>query len=169
MRCDKIGVKKYRLNRRYRYEWEWFGPGRVPGRQRYHCVQAKGLWNVFQVNLSQERDANEGLNLTIESLRGENGSLQEKTFQLEEPDALKQEMKDENNQKKQETAVPESEVRRELEKKLGFYYKDLNMDEKNLTAEDSETLYHILTYTFKTLEEGGTAILVFISCRHFWA
>lgn len=117
----------------------------------------KGTVECLQVNLSQERDANEGLNLTIESLRGENGSLQEKTFQLEaELDALKQEMKDEKNQKKQETAVPESEVRRELEKKLGFYYKDLkNMDEKNLTAEDSETLYHILTYTFKTLKKEG--------------
>lgn len=117
----------------------------------------KGTVECLQVNLSQERDANEGLNLTIESLRGENGSLQEKTFQLEaELDALKQEMKDEKNQKKQETAVPESEVRRELEKKLGFYYKDLkNMDEKNLTAEDSETLYHILTYTFKTLKNAG--------------
>lgn len=117
----------------------------------------KGTVECLQVNLSQERDANEGLNLTIESLRGENGSLQEKTFQLEaELDALKQEMKDEKNQKKQETAVPESEVRRELEKKLGFYYKDLkNMDEKNLTAEDSETLYHILTYAFKTLKKAG--------------
>ncbi|WP_444225574.1 hypothetical protein [Dialister succinatiphilus] len=117
----------------------------------------KGTVECLQVNLSQERDANEGLNLTIESLRGENGSLQEKTFQLEaELDALKQEMKDEKNQKKQETAVPESEVRRELEKKLGFYYKDLkNMDEKNLTVEDSETLYHILTYTFKTLKKAG--------------
>ena len=117
----------------------------------------KGTVECLQVNLSQERDANEGLNLTIESLRGENGSLQEKTFQLEaELDALKQEMTDENNQKKQETAVPESEVRRELEKKLGFYYKDLkNMDEKNLTAEDSETLYHILTYPFKTLKKAG--------------
>lgn len=117
----------------------------------------KGTVECLQVNLSQERDANEGLNLTIESLRGENGSLQEKTFQLEaELDALKQEMKDEKNQKKQETAVPESEVRRELEKKLGFYYKDLkNMDEKNLTAEDSETLYHILIYTFKTLKKAG--------------
>lgn len=117
----------------------------------------KGTVECLQVNLSQERDANEGLNLTIESLRGENGTLQEKTFQLEaELDALKQEMKDEKNQKKQETAVPESEVRRELEKKLGFYYKDLkNMDEKNLTAEDSETLYHILTYTFKTLKKVG--------------
>lgn len=117
----------------------------------------KGTVECLQVNLSQERDANEGLNLTIESLRGENGSLQEKTFQLEaELDALKQEMKDEKNQKKQETAVPESEVRRELEKKLGFYYKDLkNMDEKNLTAEDSETLYHILAYTFRTLKKAG--------------
>ena len=126
----------------------------------------KGTVECLQVNLSQERDANEGLNLTIESLRGENGSLQEKTFQLKaELDALKQEMKDENNQKKQETAVPESEVRRELEKKLGFYYKDLkNMDEKNLTAEDSVSY---LDLYFQNPEEGGAAILVFISCRYF--
>lgn len=31
----------------------------------------KGTVECLQVNLSQERDANEGLNLTIESLRGE--------------------------------------------------------------------------------------------------
>lgn len=61
----------------------------------------KGTVECLQVNLSQERDANEGLNLTIESLRGENGSLQEKTFQLEaELDALKQEMKDEKQSEK---------------------------------------------------------------------
>ena len=53
-------------------------------------------------------------------------------------------------------AVPVSESREELEKKLGFYYKDLKkLDEKNLTAEDSETLYNILVYTFKTLKKAG--------------
>lgn len=116
----------------------------------------KGTLECLEVNLSQERDANEGLNLTIEALRKENENLQEKAFQLEaEIVSLKQEAKDSEDRKKDD-AVPPSEIRAELEKKLGFYYKDLkNVDEKNLTAEDSETLYHILTYTFKTLKKAG--------------
>lgn len=116
----------------------------------------KGTLECLQVNLSQERDANEGLNLTIEALRKENENLQEKAFQLEaEIVSLKQEAKDSEDRKKDDS-VPPSEIRAELEKKLGFYYKDLkNVDEKNLTAEDSETLYHILTYTFKTLKKAG--------------
>lgn len=116
----------------------------------------KGTLECLEVNLSQERDANEGLNLTIEALRKENENLQEKAFQLEaEIVSLKQEAKDSEDRKKDD-AVPPSEIRVELEKKLGFYYKDLkNVDEKNLTAEDSETLYHILTYTFKTLKKAG--------------
>lgn len=116
----------------------------------------KGTLECLEVNLSQERDANEGLNLTIEALRKENENLQEKAFQLEaEIVSLKQEAKDIEDRKKDDS-VPPSEIRAELEKKLGFYYKDLkNVDEKNLTAEDSETLYHILTYTFKTLKKAG--------------
>ena len=116
----------------------------------------KGTLECLEVNLSQERDANEGLNLTIEALRKENENLQEKAFQLEaEIVSLKEEAKDSEDRKKDDS-VPPSEIRAELEKKLGFYYKDLkNVDEKNLTAEDSETLYHILTYTFKTLKKAG--------------
>lgn len=116
----------------------------------------KGTLECLEVNLSQERDANEGLNLTIEALRKENENLQEKAFQLEaELVSLKQEAKDSEDRTKDDS-VPPSEIRAELEKKLGFYYKDLkNVDEKNLTAEDSETLYHILTYTFKTLKKAG--------------
>lgn len=116
----------------------------------------KGTLECLELNLSQERDVNEGLNLTIEALRKENENLQEKAFQLEaEIVSLKQEAKDSEDRKKDDS-VPPSEIRAELEKKLGFYYKDLkNVDEKNLTAEDSETLYHILTYTFKTLKKAG--------------
>lgn len=116
----------------------------------------KGTLECLEVNISQERDANEGLNLTIEALRKENENLQEKAFQLEaEIVSLKQEAKD-SEDRKRDDSVPSSEIRAELEKKLGFYYKDLkNVDEKNLTAEDSETLYHILTYTFKTLKKAG--------------
>lgn len=112
-------------------------------------IQAlKGTVECLQINLSQERDNNEGLNLTTESLRNENNELQEKVFQLEaELQAVKEEEK---------PAGPSSEVVEELEKKLGFYCKDLKkLDEKNLTAEDSETLYNILAYTFKTLKKAG--------------
>ncbi len=112
-------------------------------------IQAlKGTVECLQINLSQERDNNEGLNLTIESLRNENNELQEKVFQLEaELQAVKEEEK---------PAGPSSEVVEELEKKLGFYCKDLKkLDEKNLTAEDSEILYNILAYTFKTLKKAG--------------
>ena len=112
-------------------------------------IQAlKGTVECLQINLSQERDNNEGLNLTIESLRNENNELQEKVFQQEaELQAVKEEEK---------PAGPSSEVVEELEKKLGFYCKDLKkLDEKNLTAEDSETLYNILAYTFKTLKKAG--------------
>lgn len=112
-------------------------------------IQAlKGTVECLQINLSQERDNNEGLNLTIESLQNENNELQEKVFQLEaELQAVKEEEK---------PAGPSSEVVEELEKKLGFYCKDLKkLDEKNLTAEDSETLYNILAYTFKTLKKAG--------------
>lgn len=42
-------------------------------------IQAlKGTVECLQINLSQERDNNEGLNLTIESLRNENNELQER-------------------------------------------------------------------------------------------
>lgn len=112
-------------------------------------IQAlKGTVECLQINLSQERDNNEGLNLTIESLRNENNELQEKVFQLEaELQTVKEEEK---------PAGPSSEVVEELEKKLGFYCKDLKkLDEQNLTAEDSETLYNILAYTFKTLKKAG--------------
>lgn len=112
-------------------------------------IQAlKGTVECLQINLSQERDNNEGLNLTIESLRNENNELQEKVFQLEaELQAVKEEEK---------PAGSSSEVVEELEKKLGFYCKDLKkLDEKNLTAEDSEILYNILAYTFKTLKKAG--------------
>lgn len=112
-------------------------------------IQAlKGTVECLQINLSQERDNNEGLNLTIESLRNENNELQEKVFQLEaELQAVKEAEK---------PAGPSSEVVEELEKKLGFYCKDLKkLDEQNLTAEDSEILYNILAYTFKTLKKAG--------------
>lgn len=117
----------------------------------------KGTVEALQVNLSQERDTNEGLQLTIESMQEENGKLREKVFQLE---AELRELKDEP---KAEATVPETgkdaELLETLGSKLGYYYKDLKqLDDKNLTAEDGETLYNILEYTFKTLKKAGVKL-----------
>ena len=102
----------------------------------------KGTVESLQMNLDQERDAIDGLHLTIDSLEKENEKLQERVFQLEA----------EMNQPKVETPAEGIDIA----KKLGFYYKDLKaVDGKNLTAEDSETLYNILDYTFKALRKAG--------------
>ena len=108
----------------------------------------KGTVESLQMNLSQERDDNEGLKLTIESLEDENARLQEELFQVqaavEEKDAAKE------NQ---------SETIEAVSKKLAFYYKGMKqIDPKKLTAEDGETLYNILDYTFKTLKKAGLKI-----------
>lgn len=103
----------------------------------------KGTVESLQMNLSQERDDNEGLKLTIESLEDENARLQEELFKVqvgavEEKDTAK---------KNQAEAIGE---------KLAFYYKDMKqLDPKKLTAEDGETLYNILDYTFKALKKAG--------------
>ena len=87
-----------------------------------------------------------GLKLTIESLEDENARLQEELFKVqagavEEKDTAKE------NQAEAIEAIGE---------KLAFYYKDMKqLDPKKLTAEDGETLYNILDYTFKALKKAG--------------
>lgn len=103
----------------------------------------KGTVESLQMNLSQERDENEGLKLTIESLEDENARLQEELFKV------------------QAGAVEEKDTAKEnqgeaIGEKLAFYYKDMKrIDPKKLTAEDGETLYNILDYTFKALKKAG--------------
>ncbi|MEE3452296.1 hypothetical protein [Dialister sp.] len=117
----------------------------------------KGTVEALQVNLSQERDNNEGLNLTVEALQDENGRLQEKIFQLEA------ELQTAKNSVPEISPVMENgedqELLENLGSKLGYYYKDLKqLDDKKLTAEDSETLYNILDYTFKALKKAGVKL-----------
>ena len=91
----------------------------------------KGTVESLQMNLSQERDDNEGLKLTIKVQAGA----------VEEKDTAKE------NQAEAIEAIGE---------KLAFYYKDMKrIDPKKLTAEDGETLYNILDYTFKALKKAG--------------
>lgn len=103
----------------------------------------KGTVESLQMNLSQERDDNEGLKLTIESLEDENARLQEELFKVQAGAVEEQDTAKEN----QVEAIGE---------KLAFYYKDMKrIDPKKLTAEDGETLYNILDYTFKALKKVG--------------
>ncbi len=108
----------------------------------------RGTVESLQLNLSQERDDNEGLALTIEALQADNEKLQEKIFQME---ALLQEEKE-----SQVEASENQENLKGLEKKLSFYYQDVKkMNPKQLNVEDGETLYNILDYTFKALKKAG--------------
>lgn len=104
----------------------------------------KGTVESLQMNLSQERDDNEGLKLTIESLEDENARLQEELFKVQ---AGAVEEKD---------TAKENQAIEAIGEKLAFYYKDMKrIDPKKLTAEDGETLYNILDYTFKALKKAG--------------
>lgn len=108
----------------------------------------KETMELLEMNLSQVRDENEELQETAEALQEENMRLQERLMQL---DAELSSMKEEKSRPQDRT-----EEIRELEKKLSFYYQDMkSVDARHLTAEDSETLYNILIYTFKTLRKAG--------------
>ena len=48
------------------------------------------------------------------------------------------------------------EILEDLSGKLSCYYRDLDLyDEKRITAEDGETLYHTMKYIFKQLKKAG--------------
>ena len=50
----------------------------------------------------------------------------------------------------------DGETLEDLSGKLSCYYRDLDLyDEKRITAEDGETLYHTMKYIFKQLKKAG--------------
>lgn len=87
----------------------------------------KGTVESLQMNLSQERDDNEGLKLTIESLEDENVRLQEELFKVQAGAVEEKDTAKEN----------QAEAIEVIGEKLAFYYKDMKrIDPKKLTAED---------------------------------
>ena len=110
-----------------------------------------GTVESLEMNLSQLRDEKEGLELTIVALQEENDELTEKVFQLEAQAA-----------EVGESALDGEDARKTLqsvEEKLSFYAKEIKeLNPKKLTAEDGETLYNILTYTYKTLRKAGVKV-----------
>ena len=105
----------------------------------------KGTVESLQMNLSQERDDNEGLKLTIESLEDENACLQEELFKVQAGAVEEKDTAKEN----------QAEAIESIGEKLAFYKDMKRIDPKKLTAEDGETLYNILDYTFKALKKAG--------------
>ena len=75
----------------------------------------KGTVESLQMNLSQERDDNEGLKLTIESLEDENARLQEERFKVQAGAVEEQDTAKEN----------QAEAIEAIGEKLAFYYKDM--------------------------------------------
>ena len=110
-----------------------------------------GTVESLEMNLSQLRDEKEGLELTIAALQEENDGLTEKVFQLEAQAA-----------EAGESALDGEDARETLqsvEEKLSFYAKEIKeLNPKKLTTEDGETLYNILTYTYKTLRKAGVNV-----------
>ena len=110
-----------------------------------------GTVESLEMNLSQLRDEKEGLELTIAALQEENDGLTEKVFQLEAQAA-----------EAGESALDGEDARETLqsvEEKLSFYAKEIKeLNPKKLTTEDGETLYNILTYTYKTLRKAGVKV-----------
>ena len=110
-----------------------------------------GTVESLEMNLSQLRDEKEGLELTIAALQEENDGLTEKVFQLEAQAS-----------EAGESALDGEDARETLqsvEEKLSFYAKEIKeLNPKKLTAEDGETLYNILTYTYKTLRKAGVNV-----------
>ncbi len=114
-------------------------------------VTLSGTVESLEMNLSELRDEREGLELTIANLQEQNDALTEKVFQLE---AMQSEAG--------EAALAEEDTKETLksvEEKLSFYAKEIkNLNPKKLTAEDGETLYNILEYTYKTLKKAGVKV-----------
>ena len=110
-----------------------------------------GTVESLEMNLSQLRDEKEGLELTIAALQEENDGLTENVFRLEAQAA-----------EAGESALDGEDARETLqsvEEKLSFYAKEIKeLNPKKLTAEDGETLYNILTYTYKTLRKAGVKV-----------
>ena len=100
----------------------------------------------------------------IKTMEGLADSLQERLRRTEaENEALRKELEKYREEERKMTeevfrggSGEFSEILEDLSGKLSCYYRDLDLyDEKRITAEDGETLYHTMKYIFKQLKKAG--------------
>lgn len=104
----------------------------------------------------------------IKTMEGLADSLQERVRRTEaENEALRKELEKYREERKMTEEVfrggsgefsgcDDRAILEDLSGKLSCYYRDLDLyDEKRITAEDGETLYHTIKYIFKQLKKAG--------------
>ena len=105
----------------------------------------------------------------IKTMEGLADSLQERVRRTEaENEALRKELEKYREEERKMTeevfrggsgefsSCDGREILEDLSGKLSCYYRDLDLyDEKRITAEDGETLYHTIKYIFKQLKKAG--------------
>lgn len=101
----------------------------------------EGLADGLQERLRRAEAENEALRKELEEYREEERKMTEEDFQ-ESSGGF--------------SGCNDREALEDLSGKLSCYYRDLDLyDEKRITAEDGETLYHTVKYIFKQLKKAG--------------
>ena len=93
----------------------------------------------------------------IKTMEGLADGLQERLRRTEaENEALRKELEKYREEEREFSRCDDGETLEDLSGKLSCYYRDLDLyDEKRITAEDGETLYHTMKYIFKQLKKAG--------------
>ena len=101
----------------------------------------EGLADGLQERLRRIEAENEALRKELEKYREEERKMTEEVFRGGSGEF---------------SGCDDREILEDLSGKLSCYYRDLDLyDEKRITAEDGETLYHTMKYIFKQLKKAG--------------
>ncbi|WP_311148362.1 hypothetical protein [Dialister invisus] len=101
----------------------------------------EGLADGLQERLRRTEAENEALRKELEKYREEERKMTEEVFRGGSGEF---------------SGCDDGETLEDLSGKLSCYYRDLDLyDEKRITAEDGETLYHTMKYIFKQLKKAG--------------
>ena len=107
---------------------------------KYTIEILRGLTETLQESLKTEKVENEKLISKIAALERENHQLREQLLQNTYDESLSD----------------DEHTIRTLKRNLTPYYKDLSLyQEKHISLEDGERLYHTISYIFKQMKKAG--------------
>ncbi len=107
---------------------------------KYTIEILRGLTETLRESLRTEKAENEKLISKIAALERENHQLREQLLQNTYDESLSD----------------DEHTIRTLKRNLTPYYKDLSLyQEKHISLEDGERLYHTINYIFKQLKKAG--------------